>query len=209
MLKAPICIILIDPHNNPVVNKSIVISTFQMRKSRLREVGSQRSHNQEVANLGSEKKAASFKAHDPQHQGRLDFERRNWKNKTLLFLSRWLLPWNHGNIPWRGPLDMKDVGYQPQSMCYSLWSASWGTGSLPEHKLLTVVSFLRHRKALFQCVSTVPSVASEDYHRGPVQSLLQNRRSLPPVAEDWNLSHGVRFYWDSFLVTPHNSTVGR
>ena len=56
---------------------------------------------------------------------------------------------------------------------------------------------------------TVPSVASEDYHRGPVQSLLQNRRSLPPVAEDWNLSHGVRFYWDSFLVTPHNSTVGR
>ena len=25
---------------------------------------------------------------------------------------------------WRGPLDMKDVGYQPQSMCYSLWSAS-------------------------------------------------------------------------------------
>ena len=129
MLKAPICIILIDPHNNPVVNKSIVISTFQMRKSRLREVGSQRSHNQEVANLGSEKKAASFKAHDPQHQGRLDFERRNWKNKTLLFLSRWLLPWNHGNKTLEG----------------TTWHERCGIPA-PEHVLLTVVSFLRHRQ---------------------------------------------------------------
>ena len=190
-----------------------------MRKSRLREVGSQRSHNQEVANLGSEKKPASFTVHDPQHQGRLDFERRNWKNENLLFLSRWLLPWNHGNKTLEGTTWHERCGIpapehvlltvvsflrhrQPsrawatncgqlpeaqeavQSMSYQLWSASWGTGSLPEHELLTVVSFLRHRKALFQCVSIVPSVALEDYHRGPVQSLLQNRRSLLPVAED-------------------------
>ena len=33
-----------------------------------------------------------------------------------------------------------------QSMSYQLWSASWGTGSRPEHEPPTVVSFLRHRK---------------------------------------------------------------
>lgn len=32
---------------------------------------------------------------------------------------------------WRGPLDMKDVGYRPQSMSYWLRSASWGTERLP------------------------------------------------------------------------------
>ena len=53
-----------------------------MRKSRLREVRSQRSHNQEVANLESEKKSASFKGHDPQHHGRLAFERRKKFKET-------------------------------------------------------------------------------------------------------------------------------
>ena len=164
-----------------------------MRKSRLREVRSQRSHNQEVANLGSEEKSTSFKVRDLQHQGRLAFEGGKWKNKYLLFFSRRLLPCNYGNKTMEGPLDMKDVGNRPQSISHWL-----------------EVSLLRQKKASSQCVSTVPSAASEGYHRGPVQSLLQeDGRSLLPVVEDWNLSHGVRFYWDSFLVTPNNSTVGR
>lgn len=172
---------------------SIVISTFQMRESRPREVRSQRSHSQEVVNLGSEEKSASLKVHDPQHQGRLAFERGKWKNKYLLFLSRQLLPCNHGNKTMEG----------------TTWHERCGIPA-PEHVLLTEVSFLRHRKASSQCVSTAPSAASEGYHRGPVQSLLQDdRRSLLPVVEDWNLSHGMRFYWDSFLITPNNSTVGR
>lgn len=102
-----------------------------MKKSRLREVRSQRSYNQEVANLESEKKSASFKGRDPQHQGRLAFERKykKWKNKYLLFLSWWLRPWNHGSKTLEG----------------TTWHERCGIPA-PEHVLLTVVCFLRHRK---------------------------------------------------------------
>lgn len=80
--------------------------------------------------------------------------------------------------PW-GPLDMKDafVG-TATTQCIPI---NWG--QLPEAQ-----------KIYFQCVPTVPSTAQEEYHTDSVFHCLQDGRPLLPFVENWNLSHGVRFY---------------
>lgn len=46
------------------------------------------------------------------------------------------------------------------------------------------------------------------HHRFPVLSPIQgDGKVFLLIVEDWNLSHGVRFSWNSFLVPPNDSIL--
>lgn len=83
-----------------------------------------------------------------------------------------------------------------------MWGQLHSTFPLP------VARLLGQEEAFFEYAPTVSPPAQEEYHRDPVHSPLQEdgRVSLS-VAEDWNVSHSVRFYWDSFLDAASNSTM--
>lgn len=79
-------------------------------------------------------------------------------------------------------------------------------GRQPHHMLLlTVVRLPRHKKAFERVPRALYCPGGN--HRYPVHSPLQEGEQFwLPLVEDGNLSHGVRFCWDSFLVPPNRST---
>lgn len=63
------------------------------------------------------------------------------------------------------------------------------------------------QKGLLQVCAHRTLYCPGGYCRYPVLSPLQeDEQFLLPFVEDGNLSHGMRFCWDSFLVPPNHST---
>lgn len=175
MLQAPICIISLDPQNNSV-------NTYSYFLFANKETLDSEKLGHKVTQPGSSQlriwvKVCMFPKSLTTKVG------SSWKKKikesafTVVIVVASMESGDEMSLGDHLTWQMHLRGQQPHSMF--LW---------------IVVRFLRYKKT--ECVLTAPPTAQEEYQRNrflvPFKKM-ENSYYLP-VAEDWNLSHDVRFY---------------